>query len=152
MGIRGEEQACKRCDRRCFSLIEVFSPCYLNLAERARYGVIVREVDDLYLKIARNLGIEVFVSGSKLPRMLECREIGNVLCIDLSNRVPIPLRSASGIYRHVEKYLKSEDVKEVVESSLSLKVEVLNTVIVYCKNEPRCEVLIDEEGGITINY
>lgn len=126
--------------------------CYPELAVNARFGVIVGEADKLYLEIARSLGIEVFVVSPRQPRKLKCREINGVLCVDLGDEVPTPLRTASSIYRHIERYLKGENVKEVVESMLPVKVEVLNTVIAYWKNEPRCEVLVDEEGNTTINY
>lgn len=131
---------------------EMLPLCYPEMAMNARFGVIVREVDRLYLEIALSLGIEVFVVGSRQIMKLGCREINGVFCMDISDRVPTKPLTASSLYKHVENYLKSLNAKEVVVSSLPVKVEFLNTIIIYWRNEPKCEVFINDEGSITINY
>lgn len=73
--------------------------CYPELALNAKFGIIVGEVDKLYIEIARSLGIEVFIVSSTQPRRLKCREINGVHCVDFSDKIPTPQRTASSPYR-----------------------------------------------------
>ncbi|MEM4469205.1 MAG: hypothetical protein QXS32_09085 [Candidatus Nezhaarchaeales archaeon] len=119
--------------------------CYPELATKAKFGVIVGEADKHYMEIAWRLGIEVFVVSPKHPRKLRCSEISGVFCIDLSERIPTPLHTASSIYDQVKESIRSESVKEVVDSSLPAKIMEHNTVILYWRDEPRCEVTTSYE-------
>lgn len=125
--------------------MHVLPLCYPELATNAKFGVIVGEADKHYTEIAWRLGVEVFIVSPKQPRKLKCSEISGVFCMDLSERIPTPLHTASSIYDQIKENIRSESVEEVVESSLPARIIEQNTVILYWRDEPRCEVTTSYE-------